>query len=132
MTRLNRPYLTTTLVLGTMAACLLLLQIMAPHDCLELEPTPAVCVVPLGADFANPVNITNTASITQPALTFEGDTDTGIYHPAADTIAITISGTEKIRLDTTAITIGGHAYAASSPITISGVLTDIIILIEQQ
>ena len=34
-----------------------------------------------------------------PAITFIGDTNTGIYSPAADTIAFTEGGTERMRLD---------------------------------
>jgi hypothetical protein len=35
-----------------------------------------------------------------PALTTTGDTNTGIYYPAADTFAVTTGGTERYRVDT--------------------------------
>jgi hypothetical protein len=34
-----------------------------------------------------------------PALTTTGDTNTGIYYPAADTFAVTTGGTERYRVD---------------------------------
>jgi hypothetical protein len=34
-----------------------------------------------------------------PALTFTGDTDTGLFAPAADTLALTTGGTERLRVD---------------------------------
>ena len=36
-----------------------------------------------------------------PALTTTGDTNTGIYYPAADTFAVTTGGTERYRVDST-------------------------------
>jgi hypothetical protein len=40
-----------------------------------------------------------TDSQTKPFYTWFDDTDTGIYHPAANTIALTTTGTEKLRID---------------------------------
>ena len=34
-----------------------------------------------------------------PSITFTGDTDTGFYNPAANTVGITTSGSEKLRID---------------------------------
>ena len=51
-----------------------------------------------------------------PALTTTGDTNTGIYYPAADTFAVTTGGTERYRVDSTGLGIGVapqaklHAY----------------------
>ena len=42
-----------------------------------------------------------------PALTTTGDTNTGIYYPAADTFAVTTGGTERYRVDSTGLGIGG-------------------------
>ena len=41
-----------------------------------------------------------------PALTTTGDTNTGIYYPAADTFAVTTGGTERYRVDATGLGIG--------------------------
>ena len=42
-----------------------------------------------------------------PALTTTGDTNTGIYYPAADTFAVTTGGTERLRVNSTGLGIGG-------------------------
>lgn len=41
-----------------------------------------------------------------PALTTTGDTNTGIYYPAADTFAVTTGGTERYRVDSSGLGIG--------------------------
>ena len=41
-----------------------------------------------------------------PALTTTGDTNTGIYYPAADTFGVTTGGTERYRVDSTGLGIG--------------------------
>ena len=41
-----------------------------------------------------------------PALTTTGDTNTGIYYPAADTFAVTTGGTERLRVDSTGLGVG--------------------------
>jgi hypothetical protein len=38
-------------------------------------------------------------SATAPAITTSGDTNTGVYFPAADTVGITTGGTERVRVD---------------------------------
>ena len=38
-----------------------------------------------------------------PALTTTGDTNTGIYYPAADTFAVTTGGTERVRVNSSGI-----------------------------
>ena len=41
-----------------------------------------------------------------PALTTTGDTNTGIYYPAADTFAVTTGGVERYRVDSTGLGVG--------------------------
>ena len=52
-----------------------------------------------------------------PALTTTGDTNTGIYYPAADTFAVTTAGVERYRVDSTGLGIG-DAPATNSRLTI--------------
>ena len=54
-----------------------------------------------------PIVETNAGSATSPTLTTKGDTNTGIYYPAADNIAFTTAGTRRMRImDTGAVAIG--------------------------
>jgi trimeric autotransporter adhesin len=68
---------------------------------------------------------TGNGSNTAPSITFSSDTNTGIYRPAADTVAVTTNGAERLRVDsagevTTAneklnlITVGRGAGAIST------------------
>jgi len=50
-----------------------------------------------------------------PALTTTGDTNTGIFFPAADTFAVTTGGTERYRVDSTGLGIGGSPV---NPLTV--------------
>jgi hypothetical protein len=61
--------------------------------------------VPLAANFTNPVDIEGSSSAAAPALTFEDDTDTGIFRSAADTLNIATAGTERLEIDATSINI---------------------------
>lgn len=54
-------------------------------------------------------------TVSAPGLTFSGDTNTGIFSPAADTIAFTEGGVETFRLDSSGnATFTGTAAMASS------------------
>lgn len=45
------------------------------------------------------VYITPAGSVSAPAITTTGDTNTGVYFPAADTVAVATGGTERVRID---------------------------------
>jgi hypothetical protein len=52
-------------------------------------------------------------TVSAPAITTTGDTNTGIYFPAADTIAFTEGGTEAMRLDSSGNVLVGTTSAVS-------------------
>ena len=52
-------------------------------------------------------------SNTAPSITFTGDTNTGIYSPAADTIAFTEGGVEAMRLDSSGNVLVGTTSAST-------------------
>lgn len=48
---------------------------------------------------------------TAPSITFNGDTNTGIYHPSADTVIVTAGGTGRLTVDTTGAAVNGTLVA---------------------
>jgi hypothetical protein len=57
-----------------------------------------------------------------PALTTTGDTNTGIYYPAADTFAVSTGGTERLRVNSSGNVVVGTAVAPvySSKLRVEG------------
>lgn len=43
-----------------------------------------------------------------PSYTFEGDPDSGVYNSAADTVAVSTGGTQRLTINTTAATLAGN------------------------
>jgi hypothetical protein len=57
-------------------------------------------------------------SASAPAITTSGDTNTGVYFPAADTVGITTGGTERVRVDASGkINKGSATWYAAAGIT---------------
>jgi hypothetical protein len=75
-----------------------------------LSDSPTLVTPILGA--ASATSITNAlGTVSAPSYTFAGDTNTGIYSPAADTIAFVEGGTETMRLTSA----GNVGVGTSSP-----------------
>jgi hypothetical protein len=56
-----------------------------------------------------------------PAITTTGDTNTGVFYPAADTVGVATGGTEKVRVASAGqIGIGGANYGTSGQVLTSG------------
>jgi hypothetical protein len=74
------------------------------------------------------VNLTS-GNVTNPSLTFSGNTSTGIFMPAANTIAFGTAGTEDMRITSTGdVGIGTNnpaTYAGYTSLTINGTDSDI-------
>ncbi len=49
-----------------------------------------------------------------PALTWDGDTNTGIYRPSADTLAIVTGGTDRLRVSSSGVIIVGSGEGTTS------------------
>ena len=72
-------------------------------------------------DLANTLSISaNTGSASAPAIFPTGDNNTGIFFPAADTIAFSEGGTESMRIDSAGIVTG----TAGNLMLISGTAVD--------
>jgi hypothetical protein len=92
----------------------------------EQPPEPPEPVELGGSHFSNPIDITGSSSASAPALTFEGDTDTGLFRSAANTLNIASGGSEMLELDSSGFTISsGTALDVDTNVTIDGGLTDI-------
>jgi hypothetical protein len=65
---------------------------------------------------ATGVTTVQAGTVSAPAITTSGDTNTGIFFPAADTIAFTTAGTEDMRIDSS----GNVGIGTSSPSAFGG------------
>jgi len=70
----------------------------------------------------NSLGITNPVSFSAgtaalPSITFSGDTNTGVFAPAADTIGFAEGGTEVMRINSAGEFLVGRTTAMSSPIS---------------
>lgn len=65
-----------------------------------------------------------------PAITTTGDTNTGIFFPAADTVAIATGGTERVRVTSTGevtytkSTLASYIWTGFNPTNVTGTLTN--------
>jgi hypothetical protein len=59
---------------------------------------------------------------TAPALAFDGDTNTGIYRPAADTLSIATNGAERLRVADAGVTVN-QAMTCSGAVAVGGNLS---------
>ena len=93
------------------------------NNLLSSSPTATGALTVTGLVTAGSASITGVSTFAAgtallPALTTTGDTNTGIYYPAADTFAVTTGGAERYRVDSGGNLVVGTTSALSSGSTI--------------
>ena len=68
----------------------------------------------LGNVYVNDTLEVNSGSAATPAITFNGDTNTGIYRPGADQLAIATGGSDRVRVDSSGRLLVGLTSANTS------------------
>jgi hypothetical protein len=63
-------------------------------------------------------------SVGAPSITFSGDTNNGLYSPAADILAVTTDGVERLRIDSTGL-VATRAIASTTNVIASGGTVDL-------
>ncbi len=111
MNQTNKQWLAWILITLATLAIALFFGVQYP---IPAEPTEPVEPVPLAAHFSNPVDIEGSASASAPALTFEGDTDTGIYRSAANTLKMASGGADVLTVNSTGLTIAGDVIPSGA------------------
>lgn len=74
-----------------------------------------------GTTFTGVAALDDGISTSAPVLTFDGDTNTGVAHPAADTLSFSTAGSERFRVGPSGqFGIGGATYGTSGYPLLSG------------
>lgn len=80
-------------------------------------------LTPKGSGVVNTTTVATFAAgtVSAPSIAASGDTDTGIWFPAANTIAFSTSGTEDFRIGSSGqLGIGGANYGTAGQVLVSG------------
>ena len=73
---------------------------------------PITKINSLGVNLSSPLTF-SAGTVSLPSITFSGDTNTGVFAPASDTVAFTEGGAEAMRIDSA----GDVGIGTSDPIT---------------
>ena len=118
MTENQKQWLTWVILTLVTLAIALFFGVQYP---MPEQPAEPIHPIELAANFSNPVDIEGSSSADAPALTFESDTNTGIFRSAADTLNISTGGAERLEIDSSELTIVPPVSCAST-LTVSGKL----------
>ena len=89
--------------------------------------TDVLPIVDVGNDLTKKVSIADllenagTGSAAAPSFSFDGDSDTGIYRPGANQVALTAGGTQALLAESTGITIPGNLTVSGTTTTVDTV-----------
>ena len=85
-----------------------------------LATSPTLVTPVLGAASATSITVA-AGAVGTPSITTAGDTNTGIFFPAADTIAFSEGGSESMRIDSSgSVAIGSTSTASATRLTLKG------------
>ena len=74
---------------------------------------PITKINSLGVNLTSPLTF-SAGTVSLPSITFSGDTNTGVFAPAADTVAFTEGGTEALRINSSGLLLVGGTSALDS------------------
>lgn len=77
-------------------------DLRVPKVVLENFAQKGTTIPSTGGTMTGTLLLDDSASLVTPPLAFDGDTNTGIAHPAADTLSAVVAGAERVRVTTTA------------------------------
>ena len=82
----------------------------------------AVFVERTGSSMTGALKLDNAASVSLPDISFDGDVNTGLYSPGADSLAIATGGTQRVTVDSSG-NVGIGTTSPASGLQLSGAAT---------
>lgn len=96
-------------------------DIRIPKLVLDAFAQLAVTLLTTGGTMTGQLLLDDSASTALPVLAFDGDTNTGVAHPASDTMVLSTGGVERVRVTNTALTATVPILADPGLVTAPGI-----------